>query len=113
VKVYWVNEVGQRALLAEGVVNEYGDISFIVGPGTFVPWNYGEYQTDDPSFPTISVWGRFQAEIGEIVVQDVIIKSCSVHCQAESYVIGADSINQSARPSSGPIYWAWPLEEAS
>lgn len=101
-QIFWVTPEGEAHLVHSGNVGEFGDVSLVVPAGNY-PANpgYGQFQTDDPDNPVISVWGRFVAIVGGVTVQDIVVAECAgLACEPRSYLVGGDEVNQSPRPSS-------------
>ena len=106
VAIYWQWPDGSRDLLAESSVSLFGDISFVLSPGSH-PANagYGIWQTTDPAQPEVAVWGRLVAVVNGLDAQDVIIAACEdTACAPRSYIVAADLAHQALRPSS---VWHW------
>ncbi len=110
--IFWQWPNGLRDLAWSGAVGEFGDISYVLSPGSYPAIeDYGLFSTTDSSNPEIGVWGRYVAVVNQTVVQDVVVAACpSSDCEPTSYIVSADIVNQALRPSS-TWHWASPLAE--
>lgn len=107
VQIYWVDPVGDAYLIGESVVSDFGDISFVVDPKDHTAnADYGLFVTDNPADGEIAVWARFVAVVDGTVVQDVLVSANDGTDVSLSYLLGADTVNQTPRAST-LTFWAW------